>query len=54
MANYDVVNRQWESLGSKQFNIDQKSSLGQQILDALSKYGPKVAQVFDLFFFCSN
>ena len=47
MAKYDAVKKQWVSLESQQFNDNQRSSLGQQILDSLLKYAPKVAQVFD-------
>lgn len=47
MAKYDAVKRQWESLEPPKFNNDPKLSLGQRILDLLSKHGPKVAQVFE-------
>lgn len=46
MAKYDAAKRQWESLEPSTFDNHLKfSSLGQQILDLLSKHGPKVAQV---------
>lgn len=48
MAKYDELKRQWESLEQPKFNNDPKLSLGQRILDLLSKHGPKLAQVIEL------
>lgn len=47
MAEYDGIKRQWKSLEQPKFNNDPKLSLGQRVLDLLSKHGPKVAQVFE-------
>lgn len=46
MAKYDAVMRQWGSFESKKFKGEITSSFGQDLLDSLSEFGPKVAQVF--------
>lgn len=50
MAAYDKENKSWQSLQNDLGRAETKkdttdSSLGQQFLDILRKYGPKVAQV---------
>lgn len=46
MAKYDAALQQWGSLETEKFDDGQQSSLGQRILETLSKYAPKVAQVY--------
>lgn len=46
MANYDAALKQWGNLVTETFDDNSKFALGEWLLDSLSKYAPKVAQVF--------
>lgn len=45
MAVYDKENKLWQSPNQQLFNNDGRISPGQEILDAISAHGSKVAQV---------